>query len=240
MWKVGALASRTGLTVRTLHHYDHIGLVRPSGRTAAGHRLYNEDDVQRLYQVLALRQLGLSLDRVLALMQGEVAARDVFAAHEQFLGEQLETLAALRSRVGGLASSARDLTTSVDDFLDTIKKVIEMDSIVTKYFSDEQLATLEQRRGSVDEGAIGKNWAELISEVSAAIDSGMDPASNEAKALAARWMALLEGFHGGDEGLRDSLYRMQEENADQIEQEHGGPSNAQIEFIAAANRARGV
>jgi len=99
---------------------------------------------------------------------------------------------------------------------------------------------LEQRRGSVDEGAIGKNWAELISEVSAAIDSGVDPASNEAKALAARWMALLEGFHGGDEGLRDSLYRMQEENADQIEQEHGGPSNAQIEFIAAANRARGV
>ena len=56
VWKVGSLASATGLTVRTLHHYDHIGLVSPSGRTPSGHRLYEESDVRRLYQVLALRQ----------------------------------------------------------------------------------------------------------------------------------------------------------------------------------------
>ena len=51
-------------------------------------------------------------------------------------------------------------------------------------------------------------------------------------------MGLLEQFHGGDAGLRDSLYRMQAENAEQIEQQHGGPSPALMEFIKAANAAR--
>ena len=51
VWKVGALAELTGLTVRALHHYDHIGLLTPSGRSSSGHRLYNADDVARLYRI---------------------------------------------------------------------------------------------------------------------------------------------------------------------------------------------
>ncbi|MDQ3053793.1 MAG: MerR family DNA-binding transcriptional regulator, partial [Actinomycetota bacterium] len=57
--KIGQLARSSGLTVRTLHHYDHIGLVRPSARTPSGHRLYNDADIRRLYEVIALRDLGL-------------------------------------------------------------------------------------------------------------------------------------------------------------------------------------
>ena len=48
VWKVGELAKRTGLSVRTLHHYDEIGLLSPSGRTQTGHRLYSTEDVLRL------------------------------------------------------------------------------------------------------------------------------------------------------------------------------------------------
>src|SRR5271168_4740111 len=62
--KVGELASRTGLTVRTLHHYDEIGLLRPSLHTESGHRLYTAGDVARLQQVLSLRQLGFSLEEI--------------------------------------------------------------------------------------------------------------------------------------------------------------------------------
>ena len=62
--KVGELARRTGLTVRTLHHYDEIGLLKPSLHTAAGHRLYTAADIARLQQVLSLRQLGFSLEQV--------------------------------------------------------------------------------------------------------------------------------------------------------------------------------
>src|SRR6476659_3673791 len=61
--KVGELARRTGLTIRTLHHYDAIGLLRPSLYTESGHRLYTAGDVARLQQVLSLRQLGFSLEQ---------------------------------------------------------------------------------------------------------------------------------------------------------------------------------
>lgn len=61
-WKVGQLARLTGLTVRTLHHYDQLGLPRPSARTPSGHRLYDEQDIRRLYRIMALRELGLPLE----------------------------------------------------------------------------------------------------------------------------------------------------------------------------------
>jgi DNA-binding transcriptional MerR regulator len=64
MWRIGEVATATGLTVRALHHYDQIGLVAPSVRTSGGHRLYTSADLVLLYEVTAMRQLGLSLDQV--------------------------------------------------------------------------------------------------------------------------------------------------------------------------------
>ena len=63
MWKVGELAGLAGLTVRTLHHWDEIGLISPSMRTASGHCLYDEADVRRLYEVVALRELSCRWNR---------------------------------------------------------------------------------------------------------------------------------------------------------------------------------
>jgi DNA-binding transcriptional MerR regulator len=63
-WKVGELARRTGLSVRTLHYYDEIGLLSPSRRTDGGHRLYTADDVVRLQQIKSLQHLGFTLTEV--------------------------------------------------------------------------------------------------------------------------------------------------------------------------------
>ena len=60
--KIGELARLTGLTIRTLHHYDHIGLVVPSVRTPAGYRGYIDADIERLHLVLVYRSVGLPLD----------------------------------------------------------------------------------------------------------------------------------------------------------------------------------
>lgn len=61
---VGEVARLAGVTVRTLHHYDEIGLLRPGGRTTAGYRRYDERDLLRLQRVLAYRELGLGLDEI--------------------------------------------------------------------------------------------------------------------------------------------------------------------------------
>jgi DNA-binding transcriptional MerR regulator len=83
-WKVGELAEATGITVRTLHHFDVIGLLRPTERSAAGHRLYTADDLRRLYRVLALRHLGMPLAEIAQSLDGD--SDDLGAA----VGGQLE------------------------------------------------------------------------------------------------------------------------------------------------------
>src|ERR1035441_4679222 len=76
-WRIGEVATATGLTVRALHHYDQIGLVVPSARTSGGHRLYTSADLMLLYQVTAMRKQGLSLEQVGSLLAGgTVRARE--------------------------------------------------------------------------------------------------------------------------------------------------------------------
>ncbi len=73
MWTVGQVADDLGVTVRTLHHYDEIGLVRPSGRTAAGYRLYGTPDLERLQNVVVYRRLGFPLEEIGALLDASGA-----------------------------------------------------------------------------------------------------------------------------------------------------------------------
>src|SRR5271170_2978795 len=103
--KVGELAKRTGLTVRTLHHYDEIGLLRPSLHTDSGHRLYTNRDVARLQQVLSLRALGFSLEEArqcldrpgfspLEVIGMQTARLRQQVARQTHLCERLEAIAA--------------------------------------------------------------------------------------------------------------------------------------------------
>jgi DNA-binding transcriptional MerR regulator len=67
-YAVGEVARLAGVTVRTLHHYDEIGLLRPGARTAAGHRVYGDPDLARLQRILGYRELGFGLDEVARLL----------------------------------------------------------------------------------------------------------------------------------------------------------------------------
>ncbi|MEU8434378.1 MerR family transcriptional regulator [Streptomyces sp. NPDC029216] len=67
-YSVGQVAGFAGVTVRTLHHYDEIGLLSPSGRSGAGHRRYDDADLDRLQRILFYRELGFPLDEVAVLL----------------------------------------------------------------------------------------------------------------------------------------------------------------------------
>jgi DNA-binding transcriptional MerR regulator/uncharacterized glyoxalase superfamily protein PhnB len=109
--RVGELAEASGLTVRALHYYEQIGLLTPSGRSAAGHRLYDDADSERLYRICLLRRLGMSLAEVQQALDDpawDLAA--AMRAHLATLDDQLEETARLRSRVAGmLAAGGTDL-----------------------------------------------------------------------------------------------------------------------------------
>src|SRR5947209_4666850 len=106
--KVGELAKRTGLTVRTLHHYDEIGLLKPSLHTESGHRLYTAADVARLQQVLSLRQLGFALEEIAACLDRPgYSPLEVIRLHVARLREQIELQRGLCERLEGLAAVFR-------------------------------------------------------------------------------------------------------------------------------------
>ncbi|AFU00501.1 MerR family transcriptional regulator [Nocardia brasiliensis] len=138
VWKVGELATETGLTVRTLHHYDRIGLVRPAERTDAGHRRYTESDVQRLYQVLALRRLGLGLDQIADVLAGTVAMAQVLAGHRDRLAAQVIAMQDLHALVTTLAATAENRPgISVTHFLGLIRRTVVVEETIEKYFTRE-------------------------------------------------------------------------------------------------------
>ena len=108
---VGDLAKLTGITVRTLHHYDEIGLCCPSERSQAGYRLYSDADVHRLQEVLLLRELGLPLEDISSALQ---EARDP-ARRAELLRQHREALLAKRTRIDAMVAA-------VDTALVTLEK----------------------------------------------------------------------------------------------------------------------
>ena len=110
-WTVGELAQQAGVSVRTLHHYDQIGLVKPT-RSAAGHRRYTDPDVARLTQVVALRSLGLSLGEVRHCLDGGEALVATLTRQLHDLDLRVQQTTALRDRLANVLArlqSGRDL-----------------------------------------------------------------------------------------------------------------------------------
>jgi len=216
LWKVGELAARTGLTVRTLHHYDAIGLLSPSGRTGSnhnsGHRLYTAADVARLQQILSLKMLGFGLEQIREyLSRRDYDPRRVVRLHLERVRGQADELRRLADRLTALADALdRAEVVSADEFLTTIREM----TMIEKYYTPEQLEQLRKRReegGPAMEEAIQKApqmWAELHADVKAALDAGVPPTDPKAQELARRWWALVSGFTGGDAGIYRSLRRM--------------------------------
>jgi DNA-binding transcriptional MerR regulator len=93
-YSVGEIARLAGVTVRTLHHYDEIGLLSPSGRSAAGYRRYSEADLERLHQILTYRELGFPLEQIAEILADPGAdPMDHLRRQHRLLRERLERLA---------------------------------------------------------------------------------------------------------------------------------------------------
>ncbi|MGW4369347.1 MerR family transcriptional regulator [Nocardia takedensis] len=132
--KVGEVAAATALTVRTLHYYDEIGLLTPSGRSGGGHRLYAPADVQRLYRIGLLRDLGLNLDEVAAALDDpswDLLA--VLGRHTAELDHRLAVGHRLRRRLTSMVTAHTDhRTIPTRDLLATLEDMAMLDSKIQR------------------------------------------------------------------------------------------------------------
>jgi DNA-binding transcriptional MerR regulator len=220
--KVGELAKRTGLTVRTLHHYDDIGLLRPSLHTDSGHRLYTEGDVARLQQVLSLRQLGFSLEQVAGCLDRPgYSPLEVIRLHVARLRDQITLQTRLCERLEAVAARLESAgEVSAEEFI----RMIEEMTMIESYYTPEQLEALKARGEQLGPERIQQSqreWADLIAQVRSEMEKGTDPAAPEVQAMARRWRDLVEQFTGGDPGIERSLGRLWKEQGDTLVAQHG-------------------
>lgn len=192
--KVGELAKRAGLTVRTLHHYDEIGLLKPSGRSSSGYRLYNESDVARLHAIQALRQLGLSLAKIGDMLEEEEASLPAIVARQiRALDQEIAQARELRERLGMLdAALSSGTPPPMKDWLATL-------DLMATYRS--HFTATELRRIFRNQKKTRDDWAALTAEVNDALARGVRADMPQAQQLAQRWMDLSIRWMQGDMDL---------------------------------------
>jgi MerR family transcriptional regulator, thiopeptide resistance regulator len=240
--KVGELARRTRLTIRTLHHYDEIGLLRPSLHTESGHRLYTAGDVARLQQVLSLRQLGFSLEEIRdCLNRPDFSPVELIERHLVRLREQVELQRKLCQRLEAIAAGLRTAgEVSAEEFLQTI----EVMTMIESYYTPEQMESFRKR--SAEAAAAGVDltqqgtaaWQELLAQLKVEMDSGTDPADPKVQALEKRRQALVSAFSGGDKAIEENLKRMWTEQGDKLCAQFGIDPKLMAYLGKAAQAAR--
>jgi DNA-binding transcriptional MerR regulator len=233
-FRVGELAKRTGLSVRTLHYYDEIGLLTPPRRAESGYRLYSDAEIARLQQIASLRQLGFALDEIREILaQPGASIERVIELHLERIGEQIEAMERLRQR---LETIARGLHANGSVTAETLLETMEVMNRMEKYYTSEQLEMLKRRHQELGDEhikAIEAEWPELIAQVRAEYDKGTDPADPKVQALANRWMELIHEFTGDDPSVAKAVGRIWQEESNV----HGIETGPMRELIAYVHQA---
>ncbi len=210
-------AKRAGVTIRALHHYDRLGLLKPSGRTAAGYRVYSDRDFARLEQIVALKFIGFPLSQIWELLHRKDT--DLSAA----LRQQREILAEKREHLDramqAIERAEKIVASGGKPDWEPFRKVIEVIQMQTrkdwmkKYYTEEQLANLRKRWSPEVQAESQRGWEALAKDTEEAIATGADPAGEVGRQLAARRKRLLAMFTGGDHGMEQNLQKLYADKA---------------------------
>lgn len=215
LWQTREFAEKAGITVRTLHYYDRLGLLKPHRFDKNGFRLYGENEFARLQQILTLKFIGFSLKQI----------KQILGDQNFILSETLEMqrrfIEAQRYRLN-LALEAIDRAEKVfkqNGAIDweSFNKIIEVINMqentewTKKYYTESAQAKIEERKNLWSpelQERVTRNWNDLSADIEAAIADGVKPSDERAQTLAARWRTLVEEFTGGDAEIQKGLNRM--------------------------------
>ena len=248
---VGEVADLVGVTVRTLHHWDRIGLVSASGRTWSDYRVYDDDDVARIHRVLVYRELGFPLAQIAEILD------DPGVDERAHLSRQRGLLIDRISRLQEMVSA-----------VDRLKEAIEMNTPLTPEdraeifgtdWKEEYQVEAEERWGETPQWAQSQertarmskeDWKRVKAEgdalnadLAAAKRTGVDPASPEAAALAERHRASIAQFYDCTYSMQVCLARMYTQDqrfADTYDSLESGLTQWLVAAVEANARAHGV
>ena len=202
-YRIHEFAELAGVTVKALHHYDRLGLLKPR-RTDSGYRVYADADLERLEEIVALKSLGFSLKQVGAILHhGPISLSDALRVQRQaiehqqaHLGHALVAIRAVEDAIESGAGASPGVLRRLIEVLDMQHDIETM----KRYYSEEGW---ERRRRFYEKGP-SSEWQALDRDVRRLL--GADPGSAEAQAVADRWLALSLRAYQGDEAVQtDSI-----------------------------------
>jgi DNA-binding transcriptional MerR regulator len=229
--KVGQLAKQVCLSIRTLHHYDEIGLLSPSVRTEAGHRLYNTRDISRLHRIQALKQLGLPLQQIAEIIHdNSQPLPDIIAQQITQLERELEQAAQLKAKLIKLQENLqRSDEPDMASWLDTLALM----NVYEKYLTQEEIEELNHHALAVKQ-EIEHDWPEMVKKLQAMMDEKIPAASEQATEFVVRWTEMLDRLVGHNPNLLLKVHSMSSEAEMQIQR---GISPAMMEYLGEAMSA---
>ena len=191
---VGQVSTRLGVTVRALHHWDEIGLTRPSQRTTAGYRLYTAGDLERLHRIVVYRELGVGLDQIRAILNDTTAdVPGALRAQRTQVAERIDRLQQLSDGLDRMIDAhERGLLLSIEQQTAIFGPQWNPDwpSQAHQRYGDtrqwQQYAERSASRGPEEWQAIAGTIADLDRALGDAMGAGVAPGSAEANQLVER------------------------------------------------------
>lgn len=213
---VGVAADLLGLTVRTLHHWDEIGLASPSRRTPAGYRLYTWDDLERLSRVVAYREAGLTLDAIRDVLDDATAdVRATLREQRAQLTERIQDLQRLDKRLERMTDAhERGILLSDDEQREIFGEEWDPQqsrTARTTWGGSRQWAQFAERSASRSPAqwrALSGSMSALQRDLADAVARGAEPGSEEADGLVERHRELFSNFFPLTRQMQVCLVRM--------------------------------
>lgn len=205
-WYAKELSRLSGVSVRTLHHYDNIQLLKPSLRLENGYRLYSEKDLLKLQQIIALKFFGFELAQIKILLTNHDDAIENFAMQAQFLKEKAERLMEASTILQQLIENQTfDKSIPWEKTIQLIevyhmtqqlehawvKEIFNVDEL-KQYAAFE--AELKSRSTPVGKDTFEKQWVSLVEEIKNNLQ--IEPSSKAGIHLGEKFMNWVNGVYG--------------------------------------------
>lgn len=217
--KIGDLANMTGVTVRTLHYYDEIGLLKPVQITEKGHRLYNMHSITELYRIIAMKDMGFNLDETKDMIKSkDINVLNLVEIQISNVQEEIAQKQLLFSKLLKLKQKLKDnLNLSLEDLQSMLPYI---NSSADKYFTKEQFDKLKDRLEDFNSlKDTSSEWFDFIAKLTYCYKNKLSKSDKMANECVNYWNNLTSNLIGKDEQTKDSVFAF-----------HASKTNTQLRY----------